>query len=180
MLLTLFPLFFLHTLLFGISLFLAVFFLNLSLSVCVLSQCFSLCFFPSHSLCFSLSVCLSGMVWLVLIYSHHYLVLGEDKHAFACLMNQTPPIPLSMRTHTYTGVHRYTNAHAHTHTNRYTLLLLALQASVSLPLTWSHQLLTPTGVNMAYLSAFTSTAGMTGRRTLFDLTTSFQNRKEII
>lgn len=66
------------------------------------------------------------MVWLVLIYSHHYLVLGEDKHAFACLMNQTPPIPLSMRartrsrqrTHTHTGadvyIHVHTHAHAHT------------------------------------------------------------------
>lgn len=113
------------------------------LSVCVLPQCFTL--FIMH--CFPLSVCLFGMVWLVLIYSLHYLVLREDKHAFACLMNQTPPIPLTMRTHTCTEV----GTHTLTHTNQCCWPyrpLLALQASVSLQLTWSQQLLTPTGISI--------------------------------
>lgn len=134
----------------------------LSLSLFSLCLCFVSVFLSQFlsitlSLCFSLSVCLSGIIWLVLIYSHHYLVLGEDKHAFACLMNQTPSIPLSMGTHTCTRVHRYIHAHARTHAH--TLLPLALQSSVSLPLTWSRQLLTPRGVNRAYLSTSTSTAG---------------------
>lgn len=90
------------------------------LSVCVLPQCFT----PFITHCFPLSVCLFGMVWLVLIYSLHYLVLREDKHAFACLMNQTPPIPLTMRTHTCTEV----GTHTHTHTRK--PMLLTLQASV--------------------------------------------------
>ena len=62
----------------------------LSPSVFVLFQCFSLSFYYTPSLSVFLSVCLFGIIWLVLIYSHHYLVLEEDKHAFACLMNQTP------------------------------------------------------------------------------------------
>lgn len=49
---------------------------------------------------------------LFLIYSRHYLVLGEDKHAFECLMNQTPPIPFSMKKHTSTWAqqHKYAAA----------------------------------------------------------------------
>lgn len=120
-----FPLFFIHTLHFRISFLLCLSFL--SFSVFCPSVSLSLSFYRRHSLYFSL--CLSGTVWLVLIYSHHYLVLGEDKHAFACLMNQTPLIPLSMRTHTNTQLCTYTHVCTHT------LLLLALQASVSLSLT---------------------------------------------
>lgn len=106
----------------------------LSLSVFCLSVSLLVSFCRTHtlslSLWFPLCVCLFGMVWLVLIYSHHYLVLGEDKHAFACLMNQTPLIPLSMRTHTHTqgctDIHIHTHASTHTHKQTHTVLLVAL------------------------------------------------------
>lgn len=94
--------------------FLSFFFLFLSHSACVFLLCFSLRVFH-HSLSVFLSLCLSGMVWLVLIYFRHYLVLGEDKHAFACLMNQAPLIPLSMRTHIYTGTRTYEHTRTHKH-----------------------------------------------------------------
>lgn len=35
----------------------------------------------------------------------------------------------------------------------------------------------PTGINTAFLSAFTSTAGMTGTQTQFKLTKSFHNKE---
>lgn len=122
----LFPLFSLCTKYWSLSCF--VFFYYLTLCLRFVSVLLSQHLFPSYTLCVfsSLCVCLSGMVWLVLIYSHHYLVLGEDKHAFACLMNQTPPIPLSMRartrsrqrarTHTGADVYIRVHTHAHAHT----------------------------------------------------------------
>lgn len=106
-----------------------LFFLPLSLSVFCLSvsQFLSLI----HTLSLPLSFFLSGIIWLVLIYSHHYLVLGEDKHAFACLMNQTPRFP-SVWGHTCTHTHRHSNIQAgtHTHTPAAGLAGLYLLASV--------------------------------------------------
>lgn len=98
---SLFPPFSLCTKYWSLSCF--VFFYYLTLCLRFISVLLSQHLFLSYTLCVfsSLCVCLSGMVWLVLIYSHHYLVLGEDKHAFACLMNQTSPIPLSMRACTH-------------------------------------------------------------------------------
>lgn len=101
----------------------------------VRSRCFSL-----SSLCVSVLAprcrCLSGMVRPVLIYSHHYLVSGEDKHAFACLMNQTAAVRPGRE-----GARAHPLARGH--------LPPALQASVSLSMTRSHQLLATTEENMA-------------------------------
>lgn len=79
----------------------------------VRSQCFShsSLFYPTLCVCVCVCVAsLSGMVRPVLIYSHHYLVSGEDKHAFACLMNQTAALrprraKVHVRIHSYVGTY---------------------------------------------------------------------------
>lgn len=80
----------------------------------VRSQRFSL---SSPLLSCTLSVCVAplaavaSLAWFgpVLIYFHHYLVSGEDKHAFACLMNQTPAVRPRC------GVHVRVRSHARAH-----------------------------------------------------------------